>query len=211
MTERDYGPLVRSALGATLTVVAAKLSAIVSLANLQGTQLDVQLAGGVLPYLQVVAEGPAFSSIVTWSTVAMGAMAVLQMLGPALRGGATPDLVTGRLIAVVVVAETTLLEVARHFLGDPVLLWNGVGITAALVAAACGLELVAQRRAIVPFDRDRAQAPIPTRAAAPIAPEPTPPQPLELPPDPFAWEPGTVFLDDDELGVDISERESSIN
>ena len=144
---RDYAPLVRGAATAAALVVAAKLSAVVTVANLGQVPLEVRFAFGFLPHIQVLADRPEFVEIVTRSTMAMAAVAALNLARPAIRGGADPDLVAGRMIGLIVAAETFALEVVRHALHGPVVAWPAAALTLAALALGAAAAAAAALRA----------------------------------------------------------------
>lgn len=196
---RDYARLVSASAGAALLAVAAKASAVVTIANLQGAPLRPRLAFGWFPYVEVLADRATFSRIVTLSTATMAAVAALRLLPGALRGHADRDLVTGRLLGVVVAVETFGLETVRHLVAGPVLAWPEAGAALTLLGVAVAAGTVAAIRA----GAGPVAAPVPSPATAARRPEtgddgrrPPPPSPrlvmptamLSLPPDPFAWD-----------------------
>lgn len=189
---RDYGRLVGASAGSALLAVAAKLSAVVTIANLQGTTVRVGLARGWIPYVDVPADRASFAELVTLSTAAMAVVAALHLLPVALRGRAAPDLARGRLVGVAIAAETFSLEYARHLLDGPVLTWPAAALTlgALGVGIAAGLAAVARSwrldppGASAPFRASEVSKP---EAAAPRGPV-VPTAMLSLPPDPFTWD-----------------------
>jgi hypothetical protein len=188
---RDYGNLVAASAGTALLAVAVKLSAVVTIANLQGASLRPRVALGWLPYFEVLADRAAFTQIATLSTAAMAAVAALRLLPAALRGGADPDLVSGRIVGVAVAAETLGLEYVRHLVDGPLLAWPAAAIVLGMLAAGTAAGVAAAARA---GDRDPA---VPAAARAGElgtrrrgrrrAPPVVPTAVVSLPPDPFAW------------------------
>jgi hypothetical protein len=194
---RDYSRLLGASAGAAGLAVAAKLSALVTVANLHGAALRVGLAWGWFPYLDVIADRATFASIVALSTAAMAAVAAFRLFPLALRGGADPDLVSGRLVGVAVAAETLGLEYARHLLHGPVLAWPAAALALGAIGVGVASATVAALRSAASGPMERAGAahpsglpePTPARLApraqdAPLVPTAM----LSLPPDPFTWD-----------------------
>lgn len=194
---RDYTRLVGASAGAALLAVAAKLSGIITVANLQGAALRPRIAHGWLPYLDIVADRAVFTQVVTLSTAAMAAVALLRLLPAALRGGGDPDLVAGRLLGVAVAAETLGLEYVRHLLDGPVLAWPGAALVLAALGAGAGAGAIAVIRSQNPA------APTAARPDRPAIPHPRREPPLvptaliSLPSDPFGWDRDEAGLEDD--------------
>lgn len=194
---RDYSRLVGASAGAALLAGGAKLSAVVTVANLHGAELQVGLAWGWFPYLEVLADRATFAAIVTLSTAAMAAVAALRLLPLALRGGADPDLVGGRLLGVAVAAETLGLEYARHLLDGPLLAWPAAAMTICCIAVGIVSGAVAGLRSAGSRPVERAAAAPSSALPQPAAVHRAPPAPnapivptamLSLPADPFTWD-----------------------
>jgi hypothetical protein len=200
---RDYGNLVTASAGAALLAVAVKLSAVVTIANLHGASLRPRVALGWLPYVEVLADRTTFTQIVTLSTAAMAAAAALRLLPAALRGGADPDLVSGRVVGVAVAAETLGLEYVRHLVDGPLLAWPAAAVVLGLLAAGTAAGVAAAARA---GDGDPT-VPAATRAgargvrrpgrrrASPVVPTAM----VSLPADPFAWDRDEAEIEEDDI------------
>ena len=114
-----YSLLLRSAIRASLLVLSAKLLSVVVIANLEGAVVELRTLLTVIPYLSVSSSPQVFLDISTYSTLAMAVAATLY-LAPTVAVASTPPQVTwGRLLGIVLAAETAALQVLVHYLGLP--------------------------------------------------------------------------------------------
>jgi hypothetical protein len=142
--EPDYESMVRSALVASIAVLAAKIAAIVIVANVQGILVSIRLWGGFLPFLAMEigdAGSNQFATIVTGSTIGMAFAAVVLMAWPMISPRWTRLEILGRAVAVAVVFETWLFEAFRQLRAEDSLIvrWDLAWITLVQVIVAGAL------------------------------------------------------------------------
>jgi hypothetical protein len=110
---RGWSTLVRESMKSALLVLIAKGAATVFLANFAGAVVEVRLWRSFLPFLAVIADTTTFSGIITHSTIAVSVVAAIYQLRPFLKPMGR-QIAMGRALAVMLAAETYLLEIVRH-------------------------------------------------------------------------------------------------
>ena len=141
--EPDYESMVRSALMASIAVLASKVAWIVIVANALGILVGIDL-WGIIPYITLDTSDITnnFGTIVTASTIGMGFTAAALMAWPLVRPGWTRLETIGRAVAVAIVFETWVLEAVRQSLAPPgeiVIRWDLAWITLVELAVAAAL------------------------------------------------------------------------
>ncbi len=155
---RVLNDAVRPATGAIFVAVALKISAVVTLANLDGIEIVFGWQFGFVPELTIVAPDPVFAALVTKSSAVMVAGTAIRLIPMAVRSQPLP-LALGRVLGLVVAVETLSLEALRRIGGHPLLVGDGVMV--ALLAGATGMGL-----AVVALARAHDVAPEPMAVAA---------------------------------------------
>lgn len=143
--EPDYESMVRSALVASLAVLATKVAWIVIVANALGILVGIDLWAGFVPFLTLdtTPDSYEFATVVTVSTIGMGFTAAALMAWPMIRPGWTRLEIWGRAVALAIVLETWVLEAIRQLLttsNEIVVRWDLAWIT--LVELAIGAALL---------------------------------------------------------------------
>ena len=145
MTERaTYSLLLRSAGRAAVLALAAKVLSVIVIANLEGAVIELRTFAAIIPYLSVSSGPTAFLAISTYSTLVMALTSSLYV-APALLRASTPSQRTwGRLLGVVISAETLALQLFLQYAGWPNLLtdrvwWIVLVLLAGLVLGSAGL------------------------------------------------------------------------
>lgn len=147
----DYSDLVLSALRAAAFVLAIKVVAVVALAKAVGATSNVGWWAGVVPHFAFSTTPDKFSTIVTWSTIAMASAALLLASITVAKTATTQrQLMWGRLVAGVVALETLALQIFRQRDGGPDVQWQWSWIV--IVTACAGIALIA-----IPLWTERAQ------------------------------------------------------
>ncbi len=146
---RTYGMLVDSAVRAALWVLAAKLMSVIVIANLEGATVQLRTFGTVIPYLSLTAGPSLFLDISTQSTLVMALVAAAYLIPAAIRRSFPSQRTWGRLIGVIIAAETLTLQVIMHYLGVPNIRaervwWVVMVLLAGLLLGAAGLGFTAR-------------------------------------------------------------------
>jgi hypothetical protein len=164
--EPDYESMVRSALMASLAVLASKVIWIVITANALGILVGIDLWAGLVPYLTLDTNqiNNDFATIVTVSTIGMGFTAVVLMAWPLIRPTWTRLEIMGRAVALAIVLETWILEAIRQVVADPgeiIVRWDLAWITLVEVAAGGALLFLSlkQPRRVADTTLRRTEAP----------------------------------------------------
>jgi hypothetical protein len=123
-SEPTYERLVMAAFSSALIVLLTKIAATLLVANVAGATITIQFFLGFLPYFGVIADPRTFTSIVTFSTIAMVTASLILIIKPVLQSGWDQQTVWGRGVGLAIAAETFLLEVIRHLLWGNVLRWD---------------------------------------------------------------------------------------
>lgn len=121
---RTYERLVVSAFSAALTVLLTKIAAVLLIGNLLGATITIQFFLGFLPYFGIIADASTFTSIVTFSTIAMITAGLVLLIRPVLQIGWNGQIIWGRGVGLAIAAETFLLEALRHWISPDVLRWD---------------------------------------------------------------------------------------
>lgn len=121
---RTYEKLVLAAFSAALTVLLTKIAAVLLIGNLLGATITIQFFLGFLPYFGVIAEPSTFTSIVTFSTIAMITAGLILLIKPVLQVGWNRQTIWGRGVGLGIAAETFFLEALRHWVWPSVLRWD---------------------------------------------------------------------------------------
>lgn len=122
--EPTYERLVLAAFSAALVVLLTKIAAVLLIGNLLGATITVQFFLGFLPYFGVIAEPTTFTSIVTFSTIAMITAGLIILVKPVLQVGWHRQTIWGRGVGLAIAAETFFLEALRHWIWPAVLRWD---------------------------------------------------------------------------------------
>ena len=122
--EPTYERLVLAAFSAALSVLLTKIAAVLLIANLVGATITVQLFLGFLPYFGIISDPETFTSIVTFSTIAMISAGLILLIRPVLQTGWDRQNIWGRGVGLAIAAETFLLEAVRHFIWPDVVRWD---------------------------------------------------------------------------------------
>ena len=122
--EPTYEELVITAFSAALTVLLAKIAAVLLISNFTGATITIQFFLGFLPYFGIIADSRTFTSIVTFSTIVMITAGLVLMVRPVLQSGWDRQAIWGRGVGLAITAETFLLEALRHWASPAVLRWD---------------------------------------------------------------------------------------
>jgi len=122
--QRTYETLVKAAFSAALTVLLAKIAAVLLIGNFTGATITVQFFLGFLPYFGIIADPNTFTTIVTFSTIAMISAGLVLLIRPVLTSGWERQEIWGRGVGLAIAAETFFLEALRHWVWPDVLRWD---------------------------------------------------------------------------------------
>lgn len=122
--ERTYERLVLVAFSSALTVLLVKIAAVLLIGNLVGATITIQFFLGFLPYFGIIADPNTFTSIVTFSTIAMITAGLVLLMTPVLQAGWGSQSIWGRGVGLAIAAETFFLEALRHWVWPEVLRWD---------------------------------------------------------------------------------------
>ena len=122
--ERTYETLVLTAFSAALTVLLAKIAAVLLIGNFSGATITIQFFLGFLPYFGIIADPTTFTTIVTFSTIAMITAGLVLLIRPVLQAGWDRQAIWGRGVGLAISAETFFLEALRHWVWPDVLRWD---------------------------------------------------------------------------------------
>ena len=122
--ETTYERLVLSAFSAALTVLLVKIATVLLVANVVGATITIQFFLGFLPYFGVISDQQTFTSIVTFSTIAMVTASLILLIKPVLQAGWDRQSIWGRGVGLAIAAETLFLETLRHWVWPEVLRWD---------------------------------------------------------------------------------------
>ncbi len=122
--EPTYETLVISAFSAALTVLLAKIAAVLLIGNFGGATITIQFFLGFLPYFGIIADPNTFTTIVTFSTIAMITAGLVLLIRPVLEAGWDHQAIWGRGVGLAIGAETLFLEALRHWVWPDVLRWD---------------------------------------------------------------------------------------
>lgn len=123
-SERGYQRLVLTAFSASLTVLLSKIASVLLIGNFVGSTITIQFFLGFLPYFGIIADPKTFTTIVTFSTIAMVSSALVLLIRPVLQSGWDRQSIWGRGVGLAITAETFLLEALRHWVWPQVLRWD---------------------------------------------------------------------------------------
>lgn len=142
--KRTYGVLVDAAVRAALLALAAKVFSVVVIANFEGATVELRTFATVFPYLSVSAPPSVFLQISTYSTLVMALVATVYLLPTVLRPAFPSPRTWGRILGLVVAAETLTIQVILHYLGMPNLRtdrvwWIVMVLLAGVLLGAAGL------------------------------------------------------------------------
>lgn len=143
-SRRTYASLLDAAMRATLVVLAAKVLSVVVLANLQGATVELRTFAKIIPFLSVSASPDVFLEISTYSTLVMAVAAALYLTPSLIRPGFPTQKTWGRLLGVVITAETVTLQLVFHYIGwanirVDRMWWIVMALLAGLLLGAAGL------------------------------------------------------------------------
>jgi hypothetical protein len=122
--EKTYERLVLTAFSASLTVLLSKIAAVLLIGNFSGATITIQFFLGFLPYFGIIADPTTFTTIVTFSTIAMITAGLVLLIRPVLQSGWDSQSIWGRGVGLAIGAETFLLEALRHWVWPQVLRWD---------------------------------------------------------------------------------------
>ncbi|MGL5829493.1 MAG: hypothetical protein ACRC0L_07985 [Angustibacter sp.] len=139
--EVDYAPMVRAALWATGLAVLVKVGSSLWLAHRRGVPVEVRFFADLVPYLAFLVGRSPFLVLAATSTLIMAVVSVACLCGSLLRARRN-QFIAGWLAGPLAVANTLLVDLVRHLLDRPYLLWRigrwsvlCVAISAVLTAA----------------------------------------------------------------------------
>lgn len=141
----DWWPLVRSTVASVALVLVGKVIGTLAVAAVQGAPWRVATWNG-LPYFRVETAPAQFAQVVSWSSLVMVAGIVVASIVAVRRRDLARDVVDGRLLGLVVAAETLGLEVLRHVMAGPVVSWTLVSISLGALFIAAGALIGARAR-----------------------------------------------------------------
>ncbi len=122
--ERTYETLVLTAFSSAVTVLLAKIAAVLLIGNFSGATITVQFFLGFLPYFGIIADPGTFTTIVTFSTIAMITAGLVLLIRPVLQTGWDKQAIWGRGVGLAIAAETFFLEALRHWVWPEVVRWD---------------------------------------------------------------------------------------
>ncbi len=122
--ERTYERLVFTAFSAALTVLLAKIAAVLLIGNFTGATMTIQFFLGFIPYFGIIADPSTFTTIVTFSTIAMITAGLVLLIRPVLQSGWDRQSIWGRGVGLAIATETFFLEAFRHWVWPDVLRWD---------------------------------------------------------------------------------------
>ena len=137
--DRSLSPhrLVIGALQAALTLFGGQMGASILLANGNGTAVDLQFAGGVLPYLGIQTTPSGFVPLMSWSIALSVGVTVTAVMWNLLRRRDDPSLVLGWSSGLVMSLVLISLHWVRHLVNPPLVdLWILSQALAYVVAAS---------------------------------------------------------------------------
>lgn len=123
-SQKTYERLVLTAFSASVTVLLAKIAAVLLIANFSGATITIQFFLGFLPYFGIIADPNTFTTIVTFSTIVMITAGLVLLIPPVLQSGWDSQSIWGRGVGLAIAAETFLLDALRHWLWPDVLRWD---------------------------------------------------------------------------------------
>jgi len=123
-SQQTYERLVLTAFSASVTVLLAKVAAVLLIGNFSGATITIQFFLGFLPYFGIIADPNTFATIVTFSTIAMITAGLILLIRPVLQSGWDSQSIWGRGIGLGIAAETFLLDALRHWVWPEVLRWD---------------------------------------------------------------------------------------
>ena len=112
------------AFSSALTVLLVKIAAVLLIGNLVGATITIQFFLGFLPYFGIIADPNTFTTIVTFSTIAMITAGLVLLMPPVLQAGWDRQSIWGRGVGLAIAAETFFLEALRHWVWPDVLRWD---------------------------------------------------------------------------------------
>ncbi len=122
--DQTYERLVITAFSSALTVLLAKIAAVLLIGNFSGATITIQFFLGFLPYFGIIADPSTFTTIVTFSTIAMITAGLVLLIRPVLQVGWDRQSIWGRGVGLAIAAETFFLEALRHWVWPDVLRWD---------------------------------------------------------------------------------------
>jgi hypothetical protein len=122
--EQTYERLVIVAFSSAVTVLVIKIAAVLLIGNLVGATITIQFFLGFLPYFGIIADPSTFTTIVTFSTIAMITAGLVLLMTPVLQAGWDRQSIWGRGVGLAIAAETFFLEALRHWVWPEVLRWD---------------------------------------------------------------------------------------
>lgn len=150
-----YEKLVVAAFAAALTVLLTKIAATLLIANLVGATTTIQFFLGFLPYFGIIADPRTFTTIVTFSTIAMISGALVLLIKPVLQAGWDRQTTWGRGVGLGIAAETFFLEAVRHFIWPDVVRWDWAWLGGFELILGLVLLVTALKQAETSTDRVR--------------------------------------------------------
>lgn len=136
--------LLDAAMKATLIALAAKVFSVIVLANMEGATVELRTFAAIVPYLAITASPPVFLEISTYSTLVMAAAAAAYLVPTVVQSDFPTQKTWGRILGVVISAETLTLQVVIHYVGwsnirvDRVW-WVVMALLAGILLSAAGL------------------------------------------------------------------------
>jgi len=153
--QRTYETLVIAAFSSALTVLLAKIAAVLLIGNFSGATITVQFFLGFLPYFGIIADPNTFTTIVTFSTIAMISAGLVLLIRPVLTTGWERQEIWGRGVGLAIAAETLFLEALRHWVWPDVLRWDWAWLAGFELVLGLVLLITALKQASARTDNAR--------------------------------------------------------
>ena len=153
--QRTYETLVMAAFSSALTVLLAKIAAVLLIGNFSGATITVQFFLGFLPYFGIIADPNTFTTIVTFSTIAMISAGLVLLIRPVLTTGWERQEIWGRGVGLAIAAETLFLEALRHWVWPDVLRWDWAWLAGFELVLGLVLLITALKQASARTDNAR--------------------------------------------------------
>jgi hypothetical protein len=144
--EQTYERLVLAAFSSALTVLVVKIAAVLLIGNFLGATITVQFFLGFLPYFGIIADPNTFTTIVTFSTIAMVSSTLVLLGRPVLEEGWDRQSIWGRGVGLAITAETFILETIRHWIWPAVLRWDWAWLAGFLILLGLVLLITALKQ-----------------------------------------------------------------
>lgn len=127
----DYRPLVSSAIQGAIVGLAIKVFVAANVALDRGASLEVRRIFRIVPFLAIRTTSENFIDVVTWSSFASILVTVLLVAVVRIRRRERHRMIVqGSLVGVATALLTSVIEVVRHVVDEPLVLpwWAAQGI-----------------------------------------------------------------------------------